>query len=318
MRRTGKLDWLLALMVFAMPALAQLPPELAASPLPALKSPVDTFRELLALSPKERAEALANRPASKREGLLQKLREYQALNPNDREARLLATELRWWLLPMMRLSATNRAAQLSVVPLRLRKLVDDRLQVWDILPPDLQQAQLDNEDMAQIFLQFKGRVAAPGETNLPSPNLSPKQRELFERWAAMSSEERRATCQQFDRYFELTPREQARVLNQLSDTEREQMEQTLQTFSSLPPEQRRICLRSFEKFAGMGAAERQQFLKNAERWEKMSPAERETWRKLVKYVPDMPLLPPDFGPSLPPRPPGLPRSAPTPVTNGGG
>lgn len=306
------------LLAASLPALAQQPPEPAASPLPALKSPVDTFRELLALSPKERDQALANRPAAKREAILAKLREYQTLHPNERELRLLATELRWWLLPLMHLHPTNRAAQLSVVPLRLRKLVDDRLQVWDILPPDLQQAQLDNEDMAQLVLRLQGRLAAPGETNAPGPNLSPKQRELFERWSAMSPAERHATCQQFDRYFELTPREQTRVLNQLSDTEREQMKQTLDTYANLSREQRLICLRSFEKFAGMSAAERQQFLKNAERWEKMSPAERETWRKLVKHVPDLPLLPPDFGPGLPPMPRTVPRQIPAPVTNTGG
>jgi hypothetical protein len=318
MRRVGKIPGWLLLLTVAVALPAQSPPEPPPPPLPPLKSPVDQFRELLALSPREREAALVHRPAAQREGILAKLREYQTLNANEREARLLATELRWWLLPLMRLPVTNRPAQLSLVPARLRQLVEDRLQVWDILPPDLQQAQLDNEDMAQLFLRLQGRAVAPGDTNLSGLQLSPRQQESFARWSAMSPAERHLVCQQFDRYFELTPREQGRVLNQLSDTEREQMQQTLDTYAHLPREQRLICLRSFEKFAGMTAAERQQFLKNAERWEKMSPAERETWRKLVKHVPDLPLLPPDFDAARPPLPPGLPSPAPVPVTNRGG
>lgn len=314
---------LLVLVLASAPVLAQTKTAPVLPPLPTLKSPVDTFRELLLLTPAERTKALADRPAVVRERLMEKLREYQALNPNDREARLLATELRWWLLPLMRLPATNRTNELAQVPVRLRKLVEDRLQVWDLLPPPLQQAQLDNEDVQQLFTRIQSSTPAQRQQILN--NLSPARRQMLEagleRWTAMSAEERRRTCERFDQYFELTAREQKRVLNTLSDAERQHMELTLRTFEKLPREQRIVCVRSFEKFASMNISERQQFLKNAERWEKMSPAERETWRKLVKQVPDFPPLPPGFGneaPALPPLPSTLPRNLQPPVTNGGG
>lgn len=303
----------------AMPVSAQTNASLPAPPLPVLKSPVDTFRELLVLSSKEMNAALADRSVETRNRLLEKVREYQALSATEREARLLATELRWWLLPLMRMPATNRLAELAPVPARLRKLVEDRLQAWDILPPELQRTQLENEDVAQLFTQLQGVTPEQRERKLKA--LSPERRKLLEaglaRWTAMSSEQRRATCEQFDRYFELTAREQNRVLSKLSETEREQMEQTLESFAKLPREQRSVCLRSFGKFASMSPVERQHFLKNAERWEKMSVVERERWRRLVKSVPEFPPLPPDFGNLAPPLPPSLPRATPPSVTNGG-
>jgi hypothetical protein len=245
---------------------------------------------------------------------------YQALDPDECELRLRATELRSWLLPLMRQPATNRAASLSLIPAHLHQLIEGRLQVWDLLPPDLQQEFLDNEDVAQLFLQLQGRTASQRESILN--RLSPERRRLLEqgleRWTTMSDSERRLTCERFDRYFELSQREREKVLSTLSDSERQQMAETLRSFEQLPREKRIVCVRSFAKFASMGVAERQQFLKNAERWEKMSPAERQTWRNLVSRVPEFPPLPPGFGEMPPPLPPSLPNSPRSPITNGGG
>src|SRR5437867_7242836 len=113
---------------------------------PQTKSPVDTFRELLAMNTAaERRDFLTNRSPESRELILAKVREYQSLSPDQRELRLRATELRWYLLPLMRASRTNRAEQLAAIPVEARKLVEDRLQLWDMLPPDLQKELLDNE-----------------------------------------------------------------------------------------------------------------------------------------------------------------------------
>lgn len=288
--------------------------------LPPVKSPVDTFRELLNLSGAERVQRLTNYSAVARERLLEKLRDYQALNPDERELRLRATELRWWLLPMMRQPATSRVTSLSLMPAHLHQLIEERLQVWDLLPPLLQQELLDNEDVAQLFIRLQGLTPVQRESILK--DLSPERRRLLEkgleRWTAMSAHERRQTCERFDRYFELSQREREKVLSTLTDSERQQMEETLRSFEQLSREKRIVCVRSFAKFASMGIAERQQFLKNAERWEKMSLAERQAWRDLVSRVPDFPPLPPGFGETPPPVPPALPNSPQPPVTNGGG
>lgn len=292
-------------------------------PLPPVKSPVDIFRELLNQSPAERSKALADRPAASRQRLLEKLREYQGLPADERELRLRATELRWWLLPLMREQPTNRVARLNNVPSHLRQLIDERLTVWDLLPPPFQQSQLANEDVADLFTRVQGLTPQQREAILNGLPAN-RQKELqagLERWTAMSPAERRETCQQFDRYFELGARDREKVLSSISDTERQQMERTLRSFDKLPREQRITCIRSFEKFVGMDAAERLQFLKNAERWEKMTPAERESWRKLVQRVPEFPPLPKNFGAPAgapPPMPRNLPPATPPVVTNTGG
>ena len=65
-------------------------------------SPMDYFRSLLAMSPAQRESALAKKPARIRERILAKVNEYAALDPDERELRLRATELRWYLMPLLR------------------------------------------------------------------------------------------------------------------------------------------------------------------------------------------------------------------------
>src|SRR5271170_8524159 len=117
-----------------MAAISRTPP-----PPPMASSPVAFFRNLLAMTPGERADFLTNRPLAIRAGILVKVNEYEALDPDERELRLRATELRWYLMPLLQTGPTNRAEQLARVPDDLRDLVKDRLVQWDILPPPLKQ-----------------------------------------------------------------------------------------------------------------------------------------------------------------------------------
>ena len=134
--------------------------------------------------------------------------------------------------------------------------------------------------------------------------LSPEQREKLEKqlaaWSSLPVNQRRRMYDNFQRYFELPPREKERTLGAFSEPERQEMEKTLRAFERLPPAQRLACIRSFQKFAEMTPKERAQFLKNAELWKKMSPGDRQTWRMLVTQLPP---LPPGFG--EPPLPPGF-------------
>ncbi len=110
---------------------------------PISKSPVDILRVLLAMKPAEQERYLSNRPPEIRKRFLAKIQEYEAMKPEDRELRLRATQLRWHLLPLMQTPATNRVAQLALIPEADRKLVSERLQQWDILPPGLQKEFLE-------------------------------------------------------------------------------------------------------------------------------------------------------------------------------
>jgi hypothetical protein len=266
-------------------------------PLP--QSPVKLFRQLLAMTPLERADYLTNRPPEVRERILAKVREYLVLNPDERELRLNATELRWYLLPLLREPAANRDMRLAQVPDNLRDLVASRLEQWDALPAQSRQEFLANERTLYYFSHVD-------PTNATAVGQRPGTSETDQaRWNALPEDERQKITTQFNQFFELTPEEKQKTLDTLSNTERAQMEKTLQTFGELPPAQRAQCIRAFTKFAGMSPAERAEFLKNAERWSQLPPNERQAWRDLVTQVPLWPPLP-NNALIMPPKPP--PRS----------
>jgi hypothetical protein len=303
-------------------AATNLPASLATDPSAPLKHvlrppvpqpPISFFRDLLAMSAAERDHALTNRPAEARRMILSKVREYETLKPDERELRLRVTELRWYLRPLMTAPATNRPAQLAGIPEQQRKLVEDRLREWDKLPPEVQKDLLENEATLSYFAEIEGRSDEQRRELLN--NLSPARRDLLEqginRWAAMSEDQRRATLNRFNRFFEFTLQEKEKVIQALSEPERRQIERMLQILGKLSPEQRDQYLSSFAKFASLSLTERQEFLKSAERWKQMSSAEQQAWRELVKRLPPLPRRPP-------PRPP-VPHwgpSAPAVVTNG--
>jgi len=255
------------------------------SPLPQARSPVGFFRQLLAMTPAERAASLTNRPPETRARILAKVREYQLLGPDERELRLRATELRWHLTPLLRVPPAERAERLALVPEELRGLVQSRLQEWDVLPPPMKEEFLANDQALRYFTHVE-------MTNRPA-----------------ATAEQQKIAEQFSQFFELTPAEKQETLGTLSEAERGQMEKTLKSFEQLPPEQRFRCIRNYAKFAGMAPAERAKFLKNAESWSRLTPQERQTWRDLVAQVPVWPPLTPDLVPPniLPPMPPKIHR-----------
>jgi hypothetical protein len=240
-------------------------------------SPVKFFRELLAMTPADRASALTNRTPEARLRIMAKVREYQRMDPNERELRLCATELRWYLTPLFRMTTDERGARLAQVPDNLRELVKARLTQWDALAPAVQKELLDNDRTLHYFAHVE-------TTN--SLAVSPEAQQLAD---------------QFNRFFDLTDAEKQQTLGTLSEDERAAMEKTLASFKELTPQQQALCKRNFVKFAGMSGTERTEFLKNAEKWSKMSPQERQSWRDLVANVPMWPPLPATM-PPLPPAP----------------
>ena len=263
--------------------------QLMPPPSPPSVSPVAFFRRLLSMSPVERESYLTNRPPTVRAGLEAKIKEYLALDPDTRELRLRATELRWQLIPLLRTAPADRGPRLAQVPEDLAPLVQSRLAAWDKLPPAMQQEFLASEGPLSTLV-----------------GLGPTNRTAADSTAGPNREK---TAAQFNQFFDLTPDEQKSTLKTISPTERAQMEATLAAFARLTPAQRFQCQRAFAKFAGLSPAERAEFLKNAGRWAQMTPQERQTWRDLVAQVPVWPPLP---TPPLP-MPPKLPPLHPPPA-----
>jgi hypothetical protein len=295
-------------------ATALLPPVLP-------RSPVNHFRELLAMTPADRALALTNRSPQARGFLEAKMAEFESLSESAREERLQTLQLRWLLLPMMRLTPAQREPRLAAMPEADRRLVEERLQEWDQLPAELQRSVLENESVIRLFFRPENSPLRP---EVSVTNLSPAVRKQMEqhqsRWQAMSEEERARVLTQFERFFELNAKEKARILSRMGQQERRQMELALQRFAQLPKARRELCLRGYQKFAALSSEERLAFLSNAERWQAMTPKDRQLWREMVARLQPKPPLPPGLSPKLPPVPPratvGLPLPS-RPAQTGG-
>jgi len=267
------------------------------------KPPVDQFRSLLAMSPVERREFLAKRSPEAQKLILAKIREYEGLTPEMQELRLSVTELRWYLLPLLNTPVSERPDKLRSVPAHLRDLIETRLVQWDKLSPELQRQFLENEAVIRFYFELAAgnatrRVEAGTNAPAPAPESAG-----FQRWRALSDDQRQEIARDFSEYFDFSPAEKEKVLHRLSEPERLQIEKTLQTFGGLSPAQRLQCFRSFQKFASLTPEERRQFLHNARRWEQMSPSDRQAWRNLVSNLSRQPPLPPGLAqPPVPLRP----------------
>jgi len=277
-----------------------------APPMP--PSPVEFFRQVLAMTPEQRDKALEKYSPKTREFVGAKLKEFEALKPEERENRLRTMELRWHLLPLMSMAPSNRVLRIQGLPERDRPLIEERLRLWDKLSREQQRDVLECEPALQAFAST-GRIST---SSMVSP-LSTNQLERINRSTAylnnLHPEKRAALYQNFQEFFELSEKEKAKALDSihtLSDAERRQMERTLETFDRLPRAQREQCIEGFQKFTALSREDQGQFLRSAARWQAMSPRDREIWRSLVqrKAVPQPPLPPGLDGAGFP-----LPKSS---------
>src|SRR5258706_2480861 len=112
---------------------------------PPLRSRVDLFRELLEMKPAEREQALAKKSPLPRKIIEERLKEFDALSPEERKTRLRLMELQSELLPLLQATPSTRGTMIAVVPERDRPLMQERLRIWDTkLSPDLQKLILEN------------------------------------------------------------------------------------------------------------------------------------------------------------------------------
>jgi hypothetical protein len=273
-------------------------------PMPVTKSPVDLFRDLLAMSSAAREQYLTNRPPEIRRRILEKLGEYESMSPAARELRLSKTQLRWYLLPLMQVPADSRAAQLAIVPEAERQLVSDHLREWDQLPSDEQKAILKYENTMEQFMDNQSNAS----TKPPVPSLPPPAAiQNLGNFLKLPADERSQMYADFQRFFGLTDAEKQKTLGALPDKQREQSASAMQTVAKLSPADRAQYVDALSRFSKMSEAERKEFMKNAEHWRQLSPTEKQAWRGLVKRLAKQPPVP--AGLVNPPVPPILPLQA---------
>jgi len=256
-------------------------------------SPIATFREWLKQSPEERKIALARRSEPSRKLIEQKLEEYNSLPPAERNRRLDATELQWYVTRLLKMPKAKRDLAVRQVPIFWQPMIMERFAAWDKISPELQKEAVEHE----LVVEYLSTPADQQAVILKS--LSEGEREALtrriDRWRILPATERARLDHRVDEFFKMQPEKQEKTLNDFSAAERKSMEETLQAFRNLTPEQREICIKSFaqfaEKFAAMDRTNQIAFLRNAERWQEMSQKERNMWRKVVAIVPPMPPLP---------------------------
>ncbi|MBM3829922.1 MAG: DUF3106 domain-containing protein [Verrucomicrobia bacterium] len=256
------------------------------------RSPVTAFRVLLAMRSDARATELAAKPARVREVLSTRLREYDALAPAEREARLRATELHYHLRPLLTTIPLTRAAQLAVVPESFRPLVEERLAAWDKLPAQIQREILTNERLLQAITRPNVPNAFPP---LP-PGLEPRVPDNVAHWQTLDAQQREQLLDSFTYYFRLDDNAKTRVVAALPEPKRAAAERTLDQFAQLTTGERAACMTALRQLSQMTQAEQTRFYANAEQWQKMSETERAAWRRVVI---EFPPLPPGAGPQPP-------------------
>jgi hypothetical protein len=282
---------------------------LAAAEPPMPPSPIAEFRTWLKSSSAERQVALAKRSPGSRAKIEEKITEYMALPPAERELKLSATEFQWYLKPLLKMpSGPARNAAVAKVPPLWQPMILKRLGEWDRMPPNLKKDALDQE----LVVEYLSTPPHKQEAILQS--LTTEERsalmQRLGRWEILPAAARTRVNERLREFFELEPQKQQEALNSFSDAERKSIEQTLQAFRGLSRAQQELCITSFgqfaTKFAAMDRPNQIAFLKNVDRWQEMSQQERDTWRKVVTIVPPMPPLP------VPPPPmPGGPLPSPS-------
>lgn len=269
------------------------PPEMPPRP----PSPVAVFRQLLKSSPEAQQSVLASRSPKQRAYLETQIQAFAGLSSAEREARLRLVELRFYLLPLLRTPASNRAEQLQSVPPRYRAAVRDRLSAWDALSPLEREGLLDDHAAASWLCRSPAGQPAGAEA-LPRPGSAEPAHldRTLARWQGMSAAEKGRMVESLERFFQFNASQKDRTLREMARVGRPQMADFMTQLDRLPAAEREECLRALARFAGMPESERQRFLQNALRWAAMTDEDRRAWRNLQTKLPPLP-------PPVPPRPP---------------
>ena len=251
--------------LLAQPGLA---PTNAALPMPFARltpSPVELFRMLLATNSSARDAFLAGKSPKSQAVIQSKLREYEAMTPAAREARLQASQLHWYLPPLMGMNAAERARHVAAIPQPDRKLIEERLGLLSIFPPPLQNEIITNQNLFRLV-----ETAEQSGGKNPLGDLTGEQRNKLEQ-----------QYQVWIKLVALPPDDRNKALSPLNEADRARMELTLSHLGGLSGEEREQAVQGFRKFAELSPADRITFLKTAERWRTMSAKDRQLWRSIV-------------------------------------
>lgn len=274
---------------------------------PGKASPVDYMRRILAAGPEERAQLLEGRSDRWRSFILEKVAEYESLPEDVRESRLLATQIRYYMRPLIGMTPEDRAPFFEAMSEGDRTAIQSNLKRWDALPDADKVLLLDHERSLSNFLRLErqSRESRLFSLNRYSEEARKKLESDIQAWQALPEEQRRRMFEHFLDFFEMTEKARENALDYLPEAKRKSMESVMEEIQAMPATHRQDALEGARKFGEMTPSERARFLIKAENWLKLSEEERAALRRLA-YPPmpptPMPPLPPVPLPPLPPMP----------------
>lgn len=278
---------------------AAAPPSLTPNgqpPLPPLgPPPMQVFRELLNTTNAAAREAFLGRRSPEQRRLFeQKLAEYEALSPAQRELRLTLTDLRHYLMLFLHLPEPWRETYLPQLPAVYRPLLEERLKAWDRLDEGTRRELLQNEDLLAYLVRLEN--APPVPQGLFLHGFSPERRRTIENalklWGQIPADRQHDVLQKFKHFFQLSAAEQRQVLSALPPDQRHTPEKFLAALARLPANQRDKYAEAVNRFLSLSPAQQEQFLRNAMTWRSLTPEQRQIVREMVSKVPPLPPLPP--------------------------
>jgi hypothetical protein len=287
-----------------------------------IKASLDRFQRLLAMSPEDREKALTSKSDKQRSYLRRELLRYEEMPKDERETALQGLRVWYYVRELVKHPTEARTNALPIIPEVERKPVEVRLRRWDLLPQDLQKEIMDNERTIRYVVQLEGlsrQERKEIQATLPQ-SLQKSWDEKLEEWHAIPIERRQRIYAQFQKFFELSPKERAKFLETLPRQDRDQAEKSLQVvqeLDKLSPEDRAACLESFKDFAETPAKSSQRFLhlETIRQWKEMSTKEKDILRKVRSVLVPGSEPPIPGGTSKPPlgedkpAPPAVPGTA---------
>ena len=186
-----------------------------------------------------------------------------------------------------------RESWLASVPAEYRSLCSERLRLWGVLPPQIQDYLRDRGSTLRWLTRWEGSSALQREALLNSLPAEQRRRmeESVAQWQAMNPDQRERTWRATRDLFEMSVAEQKSVLNGVAESQRAAASRFVQSVRGLPSDQRAQYLDGCRKFSQLDSADRARFLQGWERWKQMSESEREVWRQVAAKIPKLPSPP---------------------------
>ena len=260
-------------------------------PLPTVaESPVRFLDRLLSATPEGRDSMLEHHSEKSRTYWRGKIAEYMEYSESERENRLRLSNLHWYLALLIRVEPENRLRHLMQIPEFDRRLVERRLEQWDLLQESLRKDILENIKVLQYVARLQG--SAPGERASLLEGARDSAHPVNDQtlsWQQLSVERRQEMYRAYLKFCQLpTDRQQATLAKVPFPPVRRELRRQIELLSGLSSEERRRCLESLEAFAGMTPEAQARFLRSAERWRVMGMDERSFWISYVKRLPPLP------------------------------